>query len=311
MKYDLVIIGAGPAGLTAAIYAGRQNLKTALISADLGGQITKSSRVDNYPGLPKVSGQELISKMKEQVDDQDVDFHWKMIDSINKKDDRFQIKASDGKIFEAISVIIAYGKSPRKLNVPGEDKLVGKGVGYCAICDMPFFNNKKVAVVGGGNSAIHAVMAAEKVAGKIYLIHRREEFRAEKEALSKVKEISKTDKLEIITPAKITRIKGDKLVNAIEIKNTKTNKSKSINLDGVFVEIGFEVKNKLVRDLVDIDDRGEVVTNLKSESRTPGLFVAGDISAQAHDQAIIAAGQGAVAAISANQYIKGSGGEKL
>ncbi len=304
MIYDVIIVGAGPAGMSAGIYAGRQGLKTLIISADLGGQITKSPRMDNYPGLPKISGKEFAKILKNQAEDQGVKFEWKMIKKLEKSNSHFKLSSTDGKTFKSMAVIIAFGKTPRKLSIPGEDKLIGKGVSYCAICDMPFFNNKTVAIVGGGNSAFQAVLAAEKIAKKIYLIHRSDQFRAEKVLISKIKELSKSEKLEILTNTEIKKIVGDKFVQSIEIHDKAEDTSKNIKADGVFIEIGSSVKNKLINRYTDLDQNGEIKTNLKSETKTPGLFIAGDISSESHDQAIIAAGQGASAAITAFKYIK-------
>jgi thioredoxin reductase (NADPH) len=312
MTYDLIIIGAGPAGLSAAIYAGRQSLNTLVISADIGGQVAKTNKIDNYPGLPNISGKELVDKMKKQAETHGVKFDWKMIKNVNKqKNNFFSIEATDGTKFKTKSVIIAFGKAPRKLNVPGEDRLINKGVGYCAICDMPFFKDKIVTIVGGGNSAINAVLAAQKVAHKIHLVHRRDKFRAEDILIKKIKELKEQGKLNIHINAEVVKINGDKLVESIELKNNQTGKVQTIKTDGIFVEIGFVVKNKLVEDLVNFDQGGEIKTNLKSETKTPGLFIAGDISAEAHDQAIIAAGQGASAAITAANYLKGQQGKKV
>lgn len=304
MIYDVIIVGAGPAGMSAGIYAGRQELKTLIISADLGGQITKSPRMDNYPGLPKISGKELADILKKQTQDQGVKFEWKIISKLEQTNDHFVLSSTDKKEFKAKAVIIAFGKTPRKLNIPGEDQLVGKGVGYCAICDMPFFNNKTVAVVGGGNSAFQAVLAAEKIAKKIYLIHRSDQFKAEKVLIDKIESLAKSKKLKILTNTEVKKIIGDKFVESIEVYN-KTNQSKQeIITDGVFVEIGSSIKNKLIEKYTDLDQNGEIITNLKCETKTPGLFVAGDISSESHDQAIIAAGQGASAAITAFKYLK-------
>jgi len=310
MIYDLIIIGAGPAGISAAIYASRQNLKSLVISADIGGQIAKSTKIDNYPGMPGINGKDLIGKMKDQAENHGAKFNWKMIKDIEKQEDgNFKLTATDRTEFLSKTVIIAFGKAPRKLAVPGEDRLIGKGVGYCAICDMPFFKDKVVSIIGGGNSALHAVLSAKKITNEIHLIHRRDQFRAEKSLIEKVREIKNGNLLTIHTNSQVKKIVGDKKVEAIII--TENNKDKKIKTDGIFIEIGFVVKNKLIKDLVSCDKNGEIKTNHKCQTKTPGLFIAGDITAEAHDQAIIAAGQGASAAISTFEYLKGDQGEKI
>ncbi len=310
-KHELAIIGAGPAGLTAALYAGRQNLDTVLVSKELGGQITQANSVENFPGLPGISGAKLTKTIKKQVDDYDVKYLEKTVKEITKKKDGFILEIdSHKKNIKSKALIISFGKQPRRLNVPGEKKFVGKGVSYCATCDMPLFHNKKVAIIGGGNSALHAVLAAEKVAEKIYLIHRREKFRAENSLIKQIKPLSETGKLEVLTSSDLKKIEGDKFVNLITVENNKTKDKKELAVDGVFLEIGFVINNDLVKNLVEFEE-GEIKVDNKAATKTPGLFVAGDISAAAHDQAIIAAGLGATSAISAYQYLKGEEGKKI
>lgn len=310
-EHELSIVGAGPAGLTAALYAGRQNLDTVLISKEMGGQITKANLVENFPGLPGVSGTQLTKKIKKQVDEYDVKYLEKFVKGITKENEGFILKIDDYKNdIKSKALILSFGKQPRKLDVPGEEKFIGKGVSYCATCDMPLFHNKKVTVVGGGNSALHAVLAAEKVAKKIYLIHRRDKFKAEESLIKQIRAFSKTDKLEVLTNSEVEKIEGDKFVDSIVVKNNKTDSKKEIETDGVFLEIGFVINNQLVKDLVEFEE-GEIKVDNKAASKTPGLFIAGDISAAAHDQAIIAAGLGATSAISAYQYLKGEDGKKI
>jgi len=310
-EYELLIIGAGPGGLAAGLYAGRSNLKTAIVAAELGGQIIKAHLVENYPGLPDVSGEKLVKTIKKQAEKFKVEFIWSMIEKVEKKGNKFILSTTDKKQYQSKALILSFGKTPQQLGVQGEDGLIGKGVGYCATCDMPFFKDKTVAVVGGGNSAIHAVLSAETIVKKTYLIHRRDQFRAEKALLDKIHQLKEQGKVEVLTFSEVKEIIGKDKVEKIIVENNKTKKTKEVKLDGVFIEIGFQVKTSLVKDLVELDERNEIVTNIKSETKTPGLFVAGDISADAHDQAVIAAGQGANAAISAYQYLKGAQGEPI
>jgi len=301
-EYELLIIGAGPGGLTAGLYAGRSNLKTAIIAAELGGQIVKAHLVENYPGLPDISGEKLVSIIKKQAEKFKVEFIWSTIKKVEKKGKKFILSTTDDKQYQAKALILSFGKTPQQLDIPGEAGLIGRGVGYCATCDMPFFK---------GNSAIHAVLSAASIAKKIYLIHRRDQFRAEKALLDKIHKLKEQGKVEVLTFSEVKKIIGKDKVEKIKVENNQTKKIRKLKLDGVFIEIGFQAKTSLVKDLVELNDHNEIITNIKSETKTPGLYVAGDISANAHDQAVIAAGQGANAAINAYQYLKGAQGESI
>jgi thioredoxin-disulfide reductase len=311
MIYELAVIGAGPGGLTAALYGARQGLKTVVIATREGGQLLKTPLMENYPGFDKISGEELVKKIEKQVKKYPVNFIWQEAKEIKKSKETFQIKIADSQTIKSKTVILAFGKKPRKLNIPGEKRLTGRGVSYCAICDMPFFTGKRVAIIGGGNSAIHAVLTAERIAQKIYLIHRRDKFRAEKALLKNLDRIKKKGKLKIVTFSEVIELLGKEKLEKIRLINNQTKKERVIPVAGVFFEIGSLINTKLVKNLVDFNQQEELKTNLKGETKTPGLFVAGDLNAETSDQAIIAAGQGANAALGAYQYLKGTEGEKL
>ncbi|MEM5870919.1 MAG: FAD-dependent oxidoreductase, partial [Candidatus Aenigmatarchaeota archaeon] len=212
----------------------------------------------------------------------------------------FKVILSDGRIFLAKAIIVACGNKPRKLNVPNEDKLIGRGVSYCATCDAPLFRNKIVAVVGGGNSALEAALLLANYASKVYLIHRRDSFRADEITVKKVRENSK---IELVLNSIVTEIIGEKKVERIKIKNLITNEENFLDVNGIFIEIGYEPKIDFVKDLVKVNERNEIIVDLDMKTSCEGIFAAGDVTNIKHKQAIIAAGTGAIAALSAYDYI--------
>ncbi|MFH7903007.1 MAG: thioredoxin-disulfide reductase [Candidatus Aenigmatarchaeota archaeon] len=299
--WDVIIIGAGPAGLTAAIYSCRKLLKTLVISLDIGGLINLTEDIENYPGYyPEKSGSKLAQVMYQQALNFGAKFEIGEVIKIEKDKDLFKVILSDGRIFLAKAIIVACGSKPRKLNVPSEDKLIGRGVSYCATCDAPLFRNKIVAVVGGGNSALEAALLLANYASKIYLIHRRDSFRADEITVKKVKENSK---IELVLNSIVTEIIGEKKVERIKIKNLITNEEKFLDVNGIFIEIGYEPKIDFVKDLVKVNERNEIIVDLDMKTSCEGIFAAGDVTNIKHKQAIIAAGTGAIAALSAYDYI--------
>lgn len=301
MQYDVVIIGAGPAGLTAAIYTSRRNLKTVIISKNLGGQVITTPSIENYPGFDRIGGVELIQKFEKQVKNFGVEITYDEVESIVKKDDKFLVKTPNNE-YEVRSVILAFGRTPRSLEVPGEKNFTGKGISYCAVCDMPLFKDKIVAVVGGGNSALDAALLGSDIAKKVYLIHRRQEFRGFESMVDKVKE---RENVEFILDSVVKEFKGNKFLKSIIVENVKSGEKKKIILDGVFVEIGSEVKTDFIKDLVDLDENGQVIVNQKCETSQRGIFAAGDITNTPFKQIIVASGEGAKAGLQAYNYIHG------
>ncbi|MGC8885245.1 MAG: thioredoxin-disulfide reductase [Candidatus Nanoarchaeia archaeon] len=303
-EFDLIIIGGGPAGLTAAIYSARRALSTLVITKAIGGQIANARLVENFPGFEAVSGAELSNKMLNQAQKFGAKIIFGEVKEILKEDNKFIVKTSNSG-FAAKALILAFGKTPRALNAKNEDKFIGKGVSYCATCDMPVFKNKIVAVIGGGNSAFDAAVYGSTLAKKVYLIHRREEFRADESTVEKAKKIPN---IEFLLNYVVKEIKGDKFVKSILLENTKTRELRELSVDGVFVEIGYDVKTEIVEKLVKLDEQKQIIVNEKCETSCPGIFAAGDVTNTPFKQAIVAAGDGCKAALSAYAWLKGHSG---
>lgn len=301
MKYDVIIIGAGPAGATAGIYCARQKLKTLVISKDVGGQLSKKAvDIENYPGFKKISGVELANLLAEQLKDNNVDLELAYVKDIKKEGDVFKVSCDDGKIFESLAVIATSGAKPRELNVKGEQEFIGKGVSYCALCDGPVFRDKSVVVVGGGNSGFESALFLSNYVKDITILEFGKEVKADKENQEHVK---KSGKVKIITEAKVKEIKGDAFVKEVIFETPKG--EEKIETSGVFIEIGYNPDTAFLKDLVDLSESGEAISNLETlETKTKGLFVAGDANKGKYKQIIISAGEGAKAALSAYEYIK-------
>ena len=298
--YDVIIVGAGPAGLTAAIYTSRRGLKTIILSKDLGGEAINIERIENYPGFKEIEGFKLIKAMEEQVKGFGVEFVYDEVVKITHKGKTFIVKTTE-KEYETKTIILAFGKTPRNLNVPGEKEFTGKGISYCATCDAPLFRGKTVAVVGGGNAALDATILLSGIAKKIYLVHRRNEFRGFE---SFVNEVKKKKNVEFVFNSVVAEIKGDKKVKSVIIENANTKKRKEIEVEGVFIEIGSEVKTDFIKDLVKLNNN-QVMVNKNCETSCPGIFAAGDVTDTPFKQIVVSAGEGAKAGLTAYNYIHG------
>ncbi|MBW2019860.1 MAG: FAD-dependent oxidoreductase [Deltaproteobacteria bacterium] len=298
--YDLIIIGGGPAGLSAAIYAARKVLKTLLISKDIGGQVAWTYDVDNYLGFSQVETADLISKFDEHVDkyglEKLVGVEVKALELTGKIK---KVMTTDGKAYLTKTLIIATGKRPRPLNVPGEKALIGMGVAYCSTCDAPLFADLDVAVAGGGNSALEAAIDLMKVARKVYLVSLTpltgDEILQDK--------VMSGPKAEIFTEYKILRIIGDSAVEGMEMESLKTGEVRTLNVQGVFVEIGLLPNSELVIDTLETNRIGEIVIDARCRTGVAGVFACGDVTDVPFKQVIVAAGEGAKAALSAYDYI--------
>ena len=298
---DVAVIGGGPAGISAAIYAQRKGLTTLVITENTGGQVNDTSTVENYPGFTTISGEALGKKFTEQAQSLQVMFLTDVkVQKIHlAKDNRKTLVLSNGKEYKAKAVIIATGSKHKKLGVPGEETLAGKGVAYCAICDGPLYKGRHVIVAGGGNSAVEAAIDLSKIAAKVDLVH-RSQFRADKILLDR---LNQTDNIEVHLETRITAILGEQKVTGVEIRNQVTRKADIIKADGVFVEIGYFPNTQMINGLVKMNEKGEIIVDHKMQTSVPGVFAAGDVVEGSNKQIVIAAGEGAKAALSANEYI--------
>jgi alkyl hydroperoxide reductase subunit F len=302
--HDVIIIGAGPAGLTAAIYTGRKNLKTLVISIDIGGQCNLTSQIENYPGIRSMPGFELTQEMEKQAKNSGVEFVYGKVEKVEKKDN-FIVKIKD-KEFEGKTVILAVGRVPRTLDIPGEAEYLGKGIHTCTTCDAPLYGKKNVAIVGGGNSAVDGALELSRIgAQKVYLIHRRKDFRADDSTIEKAEQ---DEKIEIVTPYSPVEIKGEKFVQAMVLKNNETDETKELKVDGVFIEIGSIVDVNAVKDLVKINKFNEIIIDENCHTSHEGVYAAGDATTIKYKQVIIAAGEGAKAALETYNYLTGGKG---
>ncbi|MFH1412446.1 MAG: thioredoxin-disulfide reductase [bacterium] len=295
--YDTIIIGAGVAGMTAAIYTQRRAMKTLIISKDIGGQVNLTFDIENYPGFETISSFELIERMSNQVKKLGVEIKTAEVTEIKKLGDKEFVVKTSSEEFKSKTLILVLGLLPRRLNIPGEQEFAGKGVSYCATCDGPFFKNKKVAVVGGGNSALDAAEYLSKIASDVYLIHRREEFRGFEEVIKEVKE---RPNVRIILNSKVKEIIGKKKVEKIKIASKD---EEEIEVDGIFIEAGRIANTDLVADLVDRDERNQIIINEDCATSNPGIFAAGDVTQTKFKQITIACGLGTIAALSAYEYL--------
>lgn len=298
--WDFIVLGGGPAGMNAALYATRKGLKTLLVSENLGGQIRNTARLDNYLGFDGIEAQELIQKFTHHIESMKIPILTGLtVSSVMKEKTLWVLSLSDGTSLSAKTILYALGGTPRTLGIPNEKELTGKGVSYCVTCDGPFYQGKTVIVVGGGNSAVDAVLDLSRIAKHIHLVH-RSQFRAD--ALQ-VKKMLQLPNVSVELEARLTAIHGEDHVTSVEIENLKTKTKTVYETDGVFIEIGHFPNVSLIRNYVEVNDSNEIIVDNAQMTRTPGLFAAGDVTDQPHKQVIIAAAEGAKAALSAAQYL--------
>lgn len=299
---DLIIIGAGPAGLTAGLYAARKEMKTLILTKEFGGQPMWTSGIENYMGFQMITGPELMMKFNEQIQQFPLEIKYEeALEITHEKNDNgfefFNVRTSS-ETYKSKTVIIATGKRPRKLNVPGEEKFIGRGVAFCATCDGPFYKGKKVAVVGGGNSAVQAALELSRIASEVYLIVRTN-YSADPVL---IRRLENSKEIKLLLNSQITEVMGDDTVNAILVKNNQTPSILEIPIDGVFVEIGLDSNAEFVKPLIELNSKNEIPIGMDCETSVPGLWAAGDVTEIYQNQIIIAAGEGAKAALGAFEY---------
>jgi thioredoxin reductase (NADPH) len=300
-NYQLIIIGGGPAGLSAGLYASRSKLDALLIEkAGLGGQILNAEMVENYPGFPQgISGAELGELIAQQATKYGLPTVFAEVQGIELKGDEKAVITSEGQ-YRAKAVIIAAGSEHSKLGVPGEEEFLGRGVSYCAMCDGAFFRDQVIAVVGGGNVAINDALFLTRFATKVMVIHRRDQLRATKILQDRA---FANPRIEFVWDTVVNSITGDKQVREVKLRNVKTGKSSSLEISGVFVAVGLRPNTDYLRNLLNLDEVGFISVNGQMETEVPGIFAAGDIRAGSIRQVVSAAGDGATAAIAAERFI--------
>ena len=299
--YDLIIIGGGPAAISAGIYAARKKMKTLLIAKSWGGQAALAPLVENYAGVEPISGAKLVERMVGQLKKNEIEIKEGLgVKNVLLVDNELtvEVETEDGSE-QGKALIVATGRTPKRLGLPNEEKFIGKGIVFCATCDAPMFKDKEVAVVGGGNSAANTALEAAVYASKVYLLA-RSVLRAD-EVLQE--RLEKSDKIEIMTGATVQEIKGDKFVSGLVYKKDASEEMKEMSVEGIFVAIGSIPNSSLVKNVVELNEWGEIKINSRNVSSRDNIFAAGDVSGVLYKQMIIAAGEGAKAALSAYKYV--------
>jgi alkyl hydroperoxide reductase subunit F len=299
--YELIIIGAGPAGMTAAVYAARKKLNALLLSHNIGGQVLSTSGIENYMGYQFIEGSELMRKFEEQVRQFPLDMKiGGKVTNLSRTNSGFEVKTDKGESYHARAVIIATGKRPQHLDVPGEKNLRGRGVTYCAICDGPLFAGENVAVIGGGNSALEAANDMVKIADHVYLVSLTP-FTGDQVLIDKVKNVSN---LTMLLQHEVLEIKGEGRVEKVKVRDLKSKQEKELDVSGIFIEIGLIPNSEPFKGIVRQNQAGEIEVNCNNETGIPGLFAAGDVANVPEKQIVVAAGEGAKAALRAHRYLQ-------
>ncbi|MEM2024693.1 MAG: FAD-dependent oxidoreductase [Desulfurococcaceae archaeon] len=307
-EYDVVVVGGGPAGLTAALYSARYGLDTVVVAKVLGGTVSEAPLIDDYMGLPEIAGNDLVDRFVKHVKKYGIPVLLDEVVEVYRGKDKqtWSVRLKNARReLSSYAVILAIGSEKRKLGVPGEERLLGKGVSYCAVCDGPLFKDKVVAVVGGGNSALTSSLFLSNYVSKVYLLHRRDSFRAFEVY---VKAAKANPKIEFLTSASVKEIVGSQRVEGIRVVNLKTSEEFTLKVDGVFVEIGFNPPTEFFKKIgIEIDEEGRAKVNVDKSTNLPGVFVAGDAAGgplkYKLEQIVTAAAEGAIAADAAAKYV--------
>ena len=307
MLYDVLVVGGASAGLTAAMYASRQGLKTLVITKDIGGQALLTNAIENYPPFEHIGGFELMQKFEQQARSFGAEFAYEEVLSIteHKEGGGFIIKTNNNdKEYSGYTLILAFGKTPRDLNVKGEKELNGRGVSYCAVCDGPFFKNKKVAIVGAGDPALEAALYLKELASQLYIIHRTDKPVGSEESIDLLQNKDNNNKISFISNSIVKAINGNSKVESLTLYDSKTKSESKVDVDGIFVEMGYVARTDIVKDLVKLNGSKEIIIDKYCSTSSKGIFAAGDVTDVPYKQAIISAGQGAIAALSAYNYLQ-------
>ena len=306
--YDVIVVGAGPAGLAAALYAQRKGLKTALFGKQAGGQVNDTASVENYPGFTQIGGAELARAMREHVEAYPVSERSNtQVARILRDGALFQLVTEDEEVFRGRSLIFCTGKRYRRLNVPGEERFLGMGIAWCATCDAPLYQDKRVAVVGGGNSALTAVRDLLRYASEIHLVHHKEKLNAEAVLLEEIRQAEADGRVTIHPNSQVREYIGGEHLEGVRLSGTKGEVKHDIAVEGVFLEIGLEPNSALLEGFLSLNEHGEVPVDRDQSTEVPGLFAAGDVTDEREKQIVVAAGAGAKAALSADRYLRDAG----
>jgi len=300
--YDLIIIGGGPAGVSAGIYAARKKLKTLIISKDFEGQVKWAVEVANYPGFQGITGIELAKKFEQHLKAQEIEISNGEAVKIKKENQFFEIITSKEKRYICLAIIIASGCDPRPLEVEGEKEFIGRGVTYCTTCDAPLFKDKTVVVIGGGNAGVTGAIELTNYASKVYLLEFQPKLAADELEQEKARA---NEKITILTSSALKKIEGNNFVEKIIYEDLKSKEKKTLKVDGIFVSVGTQPATSFINELVDFNERDEIIVDPKTcQTKSEGLFAAGDVTDVMFNQIVIAAGEGAKAALSVYDYLK-------
>ncbi|MFH0907120.1 MAG: FAD-dependent oxidoreductase [bacterium] len=299
--YDLIIIGGGPAAISAGIYAGRKQLKTLIIAQNWGGQVSLAPLIENYPGFESILGPDLVNKFVSHLKKNDLEIQQGIAvkEIFLNKNKEVEVKTEKDK-YIAKTIIITAGRNPRKLGLPNEAKFIGKGISYCSICDAPLFKNKDVAVIGGANAGLGTALDLANYASKVYIVECLSELPADAFLQKKIKKISK---IKILTNTAVRGIKGDDFVNGLIYREKGSKENKEVSVKGIFVAIGSTANSSLLKNMVELNEQGEIKINSKNQTSQSNIFAAGDVTDVSHKQIVIAAGEGAKAALNVYDYI--------
>jgi thioredoxin reductase (NADPH) len=302
MTENLVIIGSGPAGLTAAIYAARGNLSPLVLTGqEIGGQIALTNEVENFPGFPDgITGPELVQLMQKQAEKFGARIEMDTVENVNLKKHPFELETQNGNTYAATSLIIATGASPRRLNVPGERELTGRGVSYCATCDGFFFRNKEISVIGGGDSALQEGLFLTRFASKVHIVHRRDALRAQPILQDRARQDSK---INFVWNSVVKEVRGNGKTESLVLENTKTHAISELPSQGVFVYIGHIPNTSLFKGQLEMDEEGYLKVNAQLHTSVPGVFAAGEAHDHIFRQAVVSAGYGCMAELEAEKWL--------